>query len=96
MTKKGKLLDQALTNDNLAELVYTLVGLGAFDQQVHPPIEEKDPLVEAFQYGYWEVEGVRQKAVVRASSAAEALERAERAGLVSDWELATARFLGTE
>jgi hypothetical protein len=96
MCKKGNLLDQDLTNDQLVELVHTLVGLSAFDQ-VHPPIEQQsDPLVEAFQQGYWEVEGVRQKAVVRASSAAEAVERAERAGLVDDWELATARFLGAD
>ncbi|HEU4391708.1 MAG TPA: hypothetical protein VFV34_28235 [Blastocatellia bacterium] len=96
MKKNKNQQDKGFTNDKLADLVYALVGLGAIDQQALPPIEQRDPLVEAFQYGYWEVEGVRKKAVVRASSAAEALERAERAGLVNEWEFATARFLGTE
>lgn len=46
--------------------------------------------------GFWRVEGMRHKAIVRASSAPEAVEKALEAGVVGDWEDAEADFIGAE
>jgi len=42
--------------------------------------------------GYWSVTGMRHNAIVKASSALEAVERAKE--IVQDWELVSAEFLG--
>jgi hypothetical protein len=44
--------------------------------------------------GYWQVSGIRHNAVVKASSAMEALKKAE--GHVNDWEMPRAQFLGEQ
>lgn len=46
--------------------------------------------------GFWRVEGMRHRAIVRASSAPEAIEKALEAGVVGDWEDAEADFIGEE
>ncbi len=46
--------------------------------------------------GWWRVEGVRHDAVARAISAGEAVEKANKAGIVGDWESAEATFMGEE
>jgi hypothetical protein len=96
VTKKQAHIERAFANDTLAELIHTLVGPAAFDDAVHPRSERKSPADSGYRYGYWEVAGAKQKAIVRASSAAEAIERAERSGLIDHWEFATARYLGSE
>jgi hypothetical protein len=42
--------------------------------------------------GWWIVQGIRHSAHARASSAAEAIEKAEKANIVQDWELPDAHF----
>jgi len=44
--------------------------------------------------GWWSVCGIRHSATAKASSAVEAVEKACKAGLVHDWEMATAHFIG--
>jgi len=46
--------------------------------------------------GFWAVEGVRHKAIIRASSASEAVEKALKSGAVRDWELLDVNFVGSE
>ena len=46
--------------------------------------------------GWWTVSGIRHAAVVRASSAPEAAEKAKSAGAVMDWELQSVMFLGED
>jgi len=46
--------------------------------------------------GWWVVDGIRHSAHARASSAPEAIEKAEKAGIVQDWESPEARFCGEE
>lgn len=46
--------------------------------------------------GWWRVEGIRNEATARASSAPEAISKCEEAGHVGSWESAEARFLGEE
>lgn len=46
--------------------------------------------------GFWRVEGMRHNAIVRASSAPEAVEKALEAGVVGDWEDPEANFIGAE
>jgi hypothetical protein len=42
--------------------------------------------------GWWIVDGVRHHAYAKASTALEAIEKAEKAGIVHDWEFPEARF----
>jgi hypothetical protein len=42
--------------------------------------------------GWWIVEGIRHRAYAKASSAIEAIEKAEKAGVVQDWECAESWF----
>jgi len=44
--------------------------------------------------GHWEVEGIRHRAIVKASSGKEAVERAK--DIVGDWELMGVKFLGEQ
>lgn len=44
--------------------------------------------------GYWNVDGVRHSAFVKATSAPEAIAKAVAAGAVGDWESPTASFVG--
>lgn len=46
--------------------------------------------------GLWRVSGVRHNAIIRASSAPEAVEKALKAKVVGDWELLDAEFIGVE
>lgn len=45
--------------------------------------------------GWWRVSGVRHNALVRASSALEAVEKVEKKGAVGSWEYPSAEFIGT-
>jgi hypothetical protein len=42
--------------------------------------------------GWWIVDGIRHHAYAHASSAIEAIEKADKAGIVQDWEFPEARF----
>ena len=44
------------------------------------------------KYGWWKVEGIRHNAYTKASSASEAIQKAEEAGIVGSWEFPEARF----
>ena len=44
------------------------------------------------KYGWWKVEGIRHNAYAKASSASEAIQKAEEAGIVGSWEFPEARF----
>jgi hypothetical protein len=46
--------------------------------------------------GYWRVEGVRHNAIVKASSAPEAIEKALKTEAVGSWESPDATFIGEE
>jgi hypothetical protein len=48
------------------------------------------------KHGWWVVSGIRHNAIVRTSSAVLAVEKAEAAGAVGEWEAPTARFLSEE
>src|SRR5262245_36400816 len=101
----AKILDLNLADDVAEELIDALLGDGvqhpfiAFESVLHP--ERNDnigqhlaPASALERYVYWKVNGAKKKALVRAASASEAIERAEEAGLVANWEMATATFIG--
>jgi hypothetical protein len=46
--------------------------------------------------GLWLVTGVRHKAIVKASSAIEATDKAENTGTVGDWEFSDAEYIGEQ
>jgi hypothetical protein len=46
--------------------------------------------------GYWQVDGVRHDALVKASSEPEAIAKAIASGEVGDWESPSASFIGAE
>lgn len=46
--------------------------------------------------GWWRVDGIRHNAIVKASSALEAVEKAEKDEAVHDWEMADAWFISEE
>jgi hypothetical protein len=46
--------------------------------------------------GLWLVTGIRHKAIVKASSASEAVEKAEKSGTVGDWEYSDAAYIGEQ
>ena len=77
------------------DLVATLAELGkgwrACDRARKRALE-KDP--NNGRKGWWAVRGLRHSAIVRASSAPEAVGKAEKAGAVGDWESGDAQFLG--
>lgn len=56
-----------------------------------PPTHEKDGTL-----GWWHVDGVRHSAIVKASSAAEAVKLAEDADAVHSWESPDADWIGEE
>lgn len=56
-----------------------------------PPTHEKDGTL-----GWWRVDGVRHDAIVKASSAAEAIDKAVKADAVGSWESPDADWIGEE
>jgi hypothetical protein len=72
---------------------------GAFKQMQEHAAEDHAARLKALdenpdngREGWWVVQGLRHSAMARASSAREAVDKAQAAGLVGDWEQADASF----
>lgn len=75
-------------------------NLASIQQSCSQSAEERERRHESNpnngKIGWWSVEGIRHSALVRASSATEAISKAEAAEAVGSWEMAEAEWIGEE